>query len=108
MTEQISYGKMTKRIVFTDDDHRHAQLVTRLRYDGLTQSQFFSLIVGGYIDGDTRIQDFVDEHRGQSVKRKKLSKKLKNKGEESSRDLGLDENSIQDIFDLIAEEHPDL
>ena len=108
MTEQISYGKMTKRIVFTDDDHRHAQLLTRLRYDGLTQSQFFRLIVGGYIDGDVRIQDFVDEHRSQSIKRKSLSKKLKNKGKTTSTELGLDKNSIEDIFDLIAEEYPDL
>ena len=108
MTEQASYGKMTKRIVFTDNDHRHAQLLNRLRYDGLTQAQFFRLIVGGYIAGDGRIQEFVDEFKTQSIKRKKRSRALKNTGEASVKEYGLDSQSIEDIFDLIAEEHPDL
>ena len=108
MTEQAVYGKMTKRIVFTDNDHRHAQLLNRLRYDGLTQAQFFRSIVGAYIDGDIRIQEFVDEIKNQSSKRKKLSKRLKTTGNDMVTNFGLDDKSIEDIFDLIAEEHPDL
>ena len=55
MSDEIDYGSMNKRIVFTDNDHIHAQLINRLRYDGLTMSDFFRLLVRAYIDGDTRI-----------------------------------------------------
>ena len=108
MTKQIDYGKTTKRIVFVDSDHRHAQLVNRLRYDNLSQAEFFRIIVGGYIAGDDRIQNFVDEFKNQSVKKRKSSKKLKTSGIDIANDLGLNDETIEDIFDLIAEEHPDL
>ena len=39
--EDINYGKNNKRIIFTDTDHRHAQLILKLKTDGLTQAKFF-------------------------------------------------------------------
>jgi len=104
----IDYGKLNKRIVFTENDHRHAQLIIRLKYDELRQSDFFRSLITGYIEGDKRITDFIDEIKLQSKKKKKLSKKLKEKGEESVSSLGFSEEQIEDIFDLIAEEHPEL
>ena len=103
-----SYGKTNKRIIFTDSDHRHAQLINRLRYDNLTQAQFFRLILGGYIGGDNRIQDFIDEFKDQSKKKKSKSNKLRKQGNRNVSDMGFDEESIESIFDLIAQEHPDL
>jgi|TARA_R110000824_G_scaffold14428_1_gene61401 hypothetical protein len=109
MSAEIDYGKLNKRIVFTENDHRHAQLVTRLRYDSLTQSDFFRSIVTGYIQGDERIAEFVDDVKQQSEKRKTKSKKLRTKGKNNIYALGLDDKQlIDDIFDTIAEEHPDL
>jgi len=109
MPDNIDYGNLNKRIVFTDNDHRHAQLVTRLRYDGLVQSDFFRSIVTGYIQGDERIAEFVDDIKQQSEKRKRKSKKLRTEGKNNIHALGLnDEQLIDDIFDIIAEEHPDL
>ena len=35
MAEDINYGKNQKRIIFTDTDHRHVQLVLKLKNDGL-------------------------------------------------------------------------
>ena len=49
------YGKNLKKVVFADTDKRHADLKIRLRYDGLTQLQFFQSIVTGYIEKDPRI-----------------------------------------------------
>lgn len=108
MDEQISYGKTKKRIIFTDTDHRHAQLVVRLRHDNLTQSDFFRLVVSGYLSGDTRIQSFIDENKDMSKVRKAISKKLTQSGKEKTKQLGFSDEEITDIFDIIAEEHPEL
>ena len=109
MSEDKNYGKMNKRVVFTENDHRHAQLINRLRYDGITQADFFRLLVGAYIEGDPRILDFIDENKKQSIKRKTKSKKLREAGKKKMEELALEDKEIIDnIFDLIAEEYPDL
>jgi len=103
-----NYGHNTKRIVFTDTDHRHAQLLVRLKHDGLTQATFFRSIITGYIEGDERVQAYVDESGPFSKKRKQKSKSLRSKGATLYGELGLGEGEVENIFDLIEEEHPDL
>ncbi len=105
---KIDYGKLNKRIVFTENDYRHAQLIIRLRSDGLRQSDFFRHIVSGYVSGDERIQTFVDDIKEQSIKRKEKSKKLRKKGSKTMKDLGLNESEVENIFDPLAQEHPEL
>ena len=101
-------GKLSKRIVFTETDHHHAQLLVRLQYDGLKQSQFFREFVRGYIEGDENIQRFIDDVKPQSAKKKTKSQKHRQQGKRDAAQLRLNEDQIEDIFDLIAEEHPDL
>ena len=72
---EINYGKLTKRIVFTENDHRHAQLILKLKHDGLKQSEFFRSLITAYIAGDERIQSYVDEISSLSKQRKTKSKK---------------------------------
>ncbi|MAH47322.1 hypothetical protein CMI37_15970 [Candidatus Pacearchaeota archaeon] len=109
MSTEIDYGNLNKRVVFTENDHRHAKLLVRLRYDGLTQSGFFRHLITGYIEGDERIQEFIDSVKTQSLKKKGKSKKLRHQGKQNIQELGLGEQKlIEDLFDLIAEEHPDL
>jgi hypothetical protein len=108
MSEEIMYGRKEKRIVFTDTDHRHAQLIIRLKHDGLTQSSFFRHLITGYIEGDRRIQDFINEMGELSQAKKRKSKVLANAGKKTLSALGIGEEQVEDIFDLIAEEHPDL
>ena len=102
------YGKSTKRIVFTETDHRHAKLLIRLNHDGLKQSEFFRSLVTGYINGDSRIQDFIEETSTLSKTKKQKSKNLRSKGAATVSDLGLGESEIENIFDIIKEEYPDL
>lgn len=104
----MSYGKLTKRIVFTETEHNHAKLVLRLRHDGLSQSEFFRGIVRAYIEGDEKIQDFAQGVGKLSKSRKNLSKKKIEEGHSLASDLGFSEKDVENIFDLIAEEHPDL
>ena len=71
---EIDYGNLTKRIVFNDNDHRHAKLIIRLKHDGLTQANFFRHLITGYLNGDERVCDFIDEVKPQSQAKKKKSK----------------------------------
>ena len=71
-----SYGKNNKRIVFTANEHQHAKLLLRLRHDGLKQSKFFRCLIDGYVNGDSRIDEFVSEISSHSQKRNKNHRRL--------------------------------
>ena len=105
---KIDYGKLTKRIVFTDNDHRHAKFLIKLRQDGLTQAAFFRSVLTGYVNGDERLQAFVDECKPQSKKHKKKVKQQRDIGKTTMIEHGFSEEQIEDLYDLIAEEHPEL
>lgn len=105
---KIDYGKLTKQVVFTENDHRHAKLIIRLKHDGFTQASFFREIITGYIEGDERILNYIDEVKQQSKSKKAKSKKLREAGKKTFIDHGLSEQQLVDIFDIIAEESPDL
>ena len=77
MSNKIDYGNLTKRVVFTENDHRHAQLLLRLQQDGLTQAAFFRHLITAYIEGDERIVEYIDEVKDQSKTRKQKSKRLR-------------------------------
>jgi hypothetical protein len=96
---EIEYGKLTKKVVFTETDHRHAQLIIRLKHDDIKQSDFLRAMITGYLKQDERILSF---------KKRTKSKKLIQKGKETMEDAGFSEDQLEDLFDLIAEEHPDL
>tara|TARA_R100001163_G_C4946220_1_gene115918 strand:- start:157 stop:522 length:366 start_codon:yes stop_codon:yes gene_type:complete len=108
MSKDLDYGKLNKKIVFTENDHRHAQLVIRLKHDSMKQSEFFRTLITGYLNNDNRILSYIDEFKNQSLSKKSKSKKLRQKGEQLLSDSGLSNDQVNDLFDIIAEEHPDL
>lgn len=108
MSSEIDYGKLSKRIVFTENDHRHAQLVIRLKHDGLKQSEFFRSLITGYLAGDERILSYINEISSLSIKKKEKSNKLRSIGESKMKNFGFTDGEVENIFDLIEEEHPEL
>ncbi len=108
MEHEIDYGKLNKRIVFTENDHRHVNFLMKLKSIGLTQSKFFRYIITGLINDDPRIHDFIEEMSDVSIKKKNISKKLRSAGAQTVGDLGLNDGEVDNIFDMIAEEFPDL
>ena len=103
-----NFGQNTKRIVFTESDHRHAQLIVKLKNDGMTQAKFFRQMITGYLEDDDRIRGYVLDNSSLSKTKVRKTLKLVKQGKESMTSLGLDEEQVEDIFDMIAEEHPDL
>jgi hypothetical protein len=108
VSQEIKYGKLTKRIVFTDTDHRHAQFILRLKHDNIKQSDFFRAIITGYIDQDESLQSYVDSVSQQSQLKISKSRKLREAGRAKKDSMGLSNGDVTDIFDLIAQEHPEL
>jgi hypothetical protein len=104
----IDYGNLTKRVVFTETDHRHAKLLLRLQQDGLTQAAFFRHLITGYIENDERIVEYIDDVKTQSKSRKAKTKKLRAQGKQLTAECGFSEEQVHDLFDIIAQEHPDL
>tara|TARA_R100001594_G_scaffold142650_1_gene189759 strand:- start:293 stop:628 length:336 start_codon:yes stop_codon:yes gene_type:complete len=102
----------SKKIIFEDTDKRHADLKIRLHYDGITQRNFFRMIVTGYIEQDERIIDFIREYKEKNrvfgKQRLAKTKSLYEKSQQMKNVFGLDENEIEDIFDIIAKENNEL
>ena len=97
-----------KNIVFTDDDDQHARMILRLRYDRLTQGNFFRGIVEMYVNNDLDMAKIVQKiKQSKSTIGKKLSSNAMRdieKGEQMKEQLGLSENEKNFIFDLIEED----
>jgi hypothetical protein len=107
VSNQIDYGNLTKRIVFTENDHRHANLILKLKHDGLTQAAFFRHLITAYIENDERIQDLVDELRTHK-RHKAKSQKMRQKGKEILKDFALSSGEVENIFDVLEREFPEL
>jgi len=101
-----------KKILFTDTDKRHANLKLRLHYDGLTQADFFRSLITGYLEKDKNIMNFIaglqEGEKIHSKQKRAKSKKLEEEGENLMKKLGLGEEEIENIFDLLEEEYPNL
>jgi len=105
----------TKKVVFYDTNHRHAELKIRLKQDGISQSEFFRAVMTGYINKDSDVLAFVNKIKaskkvGKQVKKKDIRKssELIKKGNETMNNLGLAEAEIENIFDLLEKANPDL
>ena len=109
---EINYGKDLKKICFEELDKRHADLKIRLHADAIKQGEFFRLMVSGYLEGDERVINFIEDHREkksiQSKDKRAKTKKLRDAGKNVTSKFALDKGEIESIFDLIAEENPEL
>jgi len=103
----------TKKIVFYDTDKRHANLKIRLHYDGMTQTSFFRNMISGYLDKDPAIIDFIQRFKElnniQSAKKREGSKRLIEEGEKTKAKYSLlEDEEVENIFDMIEKEFPEL
>ena len=104
------YGTMKKKVVFYDSDKRYADLKIRLSHDGLSQAKFFRGILSGYLSQDPDILNFIDKlksnqsNKASDKKRNKETRELITVGKETVEKLLLDENDIENIFDILESE----
>ncbi len=102
-----------KRIVVTENEKRHADLKVKLKHFGISQANFFRACVSGFINDDVDFIKYfnkvIDEYTYiKSKKKTQDSKRLLAKGLKQLGDFGFADGEIDNIFDLIEKEHPDL
>ena len=97
-----------KTIQFQDEDDQHARMIIRLRYDRLTQGNFFRGLVKLYVENDLDMSKVVEkikiEKSTMGKKKRESSRRDLEKGEKLLQDLGLTDNEKNFIFDLIEED----
>ena len=98
---------------FILDDSLHKNLKIRLFYDEIkTQSEFFRYCVESYLGQNPLFMEFLDDYKinkkVQSKKRTNGSRKLREKGEKLLGDLALTKEDVENIFDILEEDLPEL
>ncbi len=105
-------SEVKKKIIFYDSEKNQADLKIRLKYDGLKQSEFFRAIVSGYLQKEEGILNYIykykEENQIQGQRKRQKSRSLIAKGKEVERQFGLSNEDIENIFDIIEDDHPDL
>lgn len=105
-----------KRIIVYDTVERHVQFKICLREYGLTQTKLFRQIITSFLEGDefskqaVRLMD--EKSPKKSQKRTKRVQKREEKAKKTQAEIeekfNLENEELEDIFDMIAREHPDL
>jgi hypothetical protein len=101
------------KLTFFLDSKLHENLKIRLYYDEIkTQSEFFRYCVESYLEGAPLFMEFLDDYKInkkiQSKKRTLASRKLRSQGNKLMEELALTEEDVQNIFDILEEEIPEL
>ncbi len=98
---------------FSLNSKLHENLKIRLYYDQIkTQSEFFRYCVESYLEQDPLFMAFLDDYKinkkVQSKKKANKSRKLRESGEQLLKELALTEEEIENIFDILEEDLPEL
>ncbi len=97
-----------KKIMFYESPNRQTKLRIRCDYDGLSQSQFFRMMITGYIEGDQLIYDYIKKCKQnlglQGANKIKKNEKMQNNAGKVETKFSLGEGEVEDIFDIIEME----
>tara|TARA_R100001082_G_scaffold70881_1_gene40376 strand:- start:365 stop:697 length:333 start_codon:yes stop_codon:yes gene_type:complete len=106
------YAKDTKKFTFYAKDNLHAKFKIRMQHHSLTQSEILRACVQAVVDKDPIMEMFIDHYKEknnkQSVKQREQIKKDNDKSQEILNDFGIGDGELDDIFDIIAKEHPEI
>ena len=100
--------KDRKKFMFYDTEQNQIKLKIRCNFDGLTQSQFFRMMIAGYVEDDELVLAYIKECKekygaqGQQ-KRNKIDQLQKDK-KNTEKKFSLKQNEIENIFDIIETE----
>jgi len=101
------------KLTFYLNSKLHEDLKIRLYYDQIrTQSEFFRYCVESYLEQSPLFVAFLDDYKinkkVQSKARTLKSKKLRDKGNKLMEELALTEEEVENIFDILEEDLPEL
>ena len=106
------YAKDTKKFTFYAKDELHANFKIRMQFHSLTQSEFLRACVAAAVQKDPIMEMFIEDYKEKNNKQSKAQRaKIKKEQEDSEEllnDFGIGDGDIDDIFDIIAKEHPEI
>jgi len=93
-------------------EREKAEFKLRLQYDNLTQVKFFRSVMDGYINKDKDLMTYINKFKKQNSiqnneQRKKIMTNIK-KANEVKTKFALDDGEVENIFDILEKEHPDI
>lgn len=106
MSENI-YGQAEKKFIFKDTAKNHADLLLKLEYDSLTQAKFFRLCIQAYLNDNESMREIIDSTKTNKGIKNKIEKDYKEL-KQTKQKFQLDDLEIENIYDIVDEEHPDL
>ena len=101
------------KFTFYGKEEYLAKFKIRMEYHSMSQSEFFRACVEAVIEKEDIIEEFIESYKeGKGKLKQKKSrakvKKERQKALEMIDKLGLGDDEIDSIFDIIAKEHPEL
>lgn len=107
---EYRYDPLTRRTIqFNESTHRVVELISRLHFDKFNRNKFFRDIITAYLNRDEDFMIFFnklkDKYRFQSKSALDRIRKLQEKGKKNINMLGLGDEEIENIFDLIEKEN---
>jgi antitoxin component of RelBE/YafQ-DinJ toxin-antitoxin module len=101
-----------KRVYVYMKEKQHVDLKIRLDFHGMSMSEFVRVCAEGVLDENPIMEQFIDFYKEHSKKHSKKSlakeKKDREEADEILESLGLSVDDIEDIFDIIENDHPEI
>ena len=97
-----------KKIMFYDSSDRQTKLRIRCDFDGISQSQFFRMMITGYIENDEMIHSFLEKckekYKIQGQQKRNKVQHIQKKIKDLNKKFVLESEEIENIFDIIETE----
>ena len=104
----IPPAQARKKIMFYDSEDRQTKLRIRCEFDGISQSQFFRMMLTGYIENNELIYAYLKECKEkyaiQGKNKRDKADRIVRATSETKQKFNLGDEEIEDIFDIIATE----
>jgi hypothetical protein len=105
-----SMGQLSKKVIVYESDKRYADFRIMLANDGISQAGFLRAMIQGYIKQDKDLMPYIDKIKNKQIETPKAwtreSRRKRKLAQQKIDDLGLNEEEIDNIFDILEQENP--
>ena len=104
----IPPSETRKKLMFYDTEENLIKLKIRCQFDGFSQSQFFRVMLEGYINNDENILHYIEsckeKYNIQGQQKRNKINSISKKKQEVEKKFALKNDEIENIFDMIESE----
>jgi 3-deoxy-D-arabino-heptulosonate 7-phosphate (DAHP) synthase len=101
-----------QKIQFYANKDAHIRFRVSLEEHNMTMSEFLRACCNAITENDEQMLQFIDSYKESSEKHSKRNNKITKKdlqtGDSILKDLGIEEEDIESLFDFIADQHPEI